>query len=73
MLRSAGTGNRDRGDSRGGAGIARGGQGLRLSGKTIAPCIALFAMFRIVRKLFVVEEELLTRCKHKTGSAVDAR
>jgi hypothetical protein len=39
----------------------------------IAPRLATLAVFRVVLKLFVVKEDLLTRCKHKPGSTVDAR
>jgi len=35
--------------------------------------LALLAAFRVVRKLFFVEEKLLTRCEHKLGSAIRAR
>jgi hypothetical protein len=53
------------------AGCARlGTRSLRSAG---AFRLALLAVFRVVRKLFVVEEKLLTRCKHKLGSAVHAR
>ena len=38
----------------------------------IAFCLALLAAFRIVRKLFVVKERLLTSRKHKLGSALNS-
>ena len=34
--------------------------------------LALLAVFRVVRKLFVVEEKLLTRCEYKLGPAIHA-
>ena len=44
----------------------------RLSETMVALRLALLAVFRVVLKLFVVKELLLTRRKHKLGSAVDA-
>jgi hypothetical protein len=53
------------------AGCARlGTRSLRSTG---AFRLALLAVFRIVRKLFVLEKKLLARCKHKLGSAIHAR
>lgn len=45
----------------------------RLSKTTVALRLTWLAVFRIVRKLFVLEEKLLARGKHKLGSAIHAR
>jgi len=38
-----------------------------------APCIAPFAALGVVFELFIVEEQLFARRKHKLGGAVDTR
>jgi hypothetical protein len=39
----------------------------------VALRLALLTVFRVVLELFVVEEDLFTRCKHELGTADDAR